>query len=152
MGDLYEILNVENVATQGAIKRAYRRLAREWHPDVCAPEHKEASTQYMKRINAAYAVLGDPERRKQYDRAIGVFRCAEHPDRPGLQCKLCRRPLCVHCVQFLGSDRFCETCAGAVRRARDQRAAQKERDVLRREREAIQARRRLRNVIGSIAK
>ena len=63
--DYYEILGVEKNASQAAIKKAYRTLAFQYHPD----KNKEdpAATQKMKDINEAYAVLSDPDKRQQYD-------------------------------------------------------------------------------------
>src|SRR5262245_21069784 len=64
--DPYEILGVSRTASQDDIRRAYRRLAKEHHPDR-NPGDKSAE-QRFKDIQAAYEVLGDPDRRKQYDR------------------------------------------------------------------------------------
>lgn len=64
--DYYEILGVPRNASQEEIKRAYRNLARQYHPDV-NPNKKEAEEKF-KEISEAYAVLSDPERRAQYDR------------------------------------------------------------------------------------
>ncbi len=64
--DYYEILNVDRSASQEEIKRAFRRLAREYHPDV-KKDDPHASERF-KEINEAYQVLSDPERRAQYDR------------------------------------------------------------------------------------
>lgn len=64
--DLYEILGVDRRATQEDIKQAYRRLARETHPDVRRDD--AGATERFKEINEAYAVLSDPAKRSQYDR------------------------------------------------------------------------------------
>lgn len=64
MKDYYAILGVPRNATQEEIKRAYKRLARQYHPDVNkSPEAEEK----FKEINEAYAVLSDPEKRRVYD-------------------------------------------------------------------------------------
>ena len=62
--DYYEVLNVSRTATQEQIQRAYRKLARKYHPDVS----KEAGAEdKFKELNEAYEVLKDPEKRKKYD-------------------------------------------------------------------------------------
>ncbi|HEU4356690.1 MAG TPA: molecular chaperone DnaJ [Actinomycetota bacterium] len=63
--DLYEILGVPRDASQEDIKRAYRRLAREYHPDVSQSQDAEDR---FKEIAAAYEILSDPQKRQQYDR------------------------------------------------------------------------------------
>lgn len=64
--DLYAVLGVSPTATEDEIKRAFRRLAAEHHPDR-NPDDKRAATRF-KRINAAYQVLSDPAERAAYDR------------------------------------------------------------------------------------
>lgn len=63
--DLYAILGVPRNATQEEIKRAYRKLARRYHPDV-NPGNKEAEEKF-KEISEAHEILSDPEKRKLYD-------------------------------------------------------------------------------------
>jgi len=65
--DYYKILGVDRNASEQEIKRAYRRLAREFHPDL-NPRDKEAAEERFKAINEAYEVLGDSENRAKYDR------------------------------------------------------------------------------------
>lgn len=60
--DLYDILEVSKSASQDEIKRGFRKLAHKYHPDK--PDGDEAK---FKEINAAYQILGDAEKRKQYD-------------------------------------------------------------------------------------
>lgn len=62
--DYYQILGVPKTASQDQIKKAYRDLALKYHPDI--NKSKEASERF-KEINEAYAVLGDEQKRKQYD-------------------------------------------------------------------------------------
>ena len=63
--DLYAVLGVARTATQDEIKKAYRKLARRYHPDK-NPGDKEAEEQF-KEVQAAYDVLSDHEKRTQYD-------------------------------------------------------------------------------------
>lgn len=72
--DYYQILGVPRDADAAAIKKAFRRLARKYHPDVS--KEKDADKR-MKEINEANAVLSDPEKRAAYDRLGQGFRGGE---------------------------------------------------------------------------
>ena len=68
MQDYYKILEVSPTATLTEIKRSYRHLARQYHPDL----NQKALDSHIKRLNEAYEVLRDPVKRAAYD-----DRCAE---------------------------------------------------------------------------
>jgi len=63
--DYYEILGVARTASEAEIKKAFRKLAREYHPDVA--KNKKQAEEKFKDINEAYEVLGDSAKRKKYD-------------------------------------------------------------------------------------
>ena len=65
--DYYEILGVNKNSSDDEIKKAYRKLAREHHPDMVKESDKAAAEKRFKEINEAYQVLGDPQKRKMYD-------------------------------------------------------------------------------------
>ena len=66
MRDYYEILGLNKDASEDEIKKAYRSLAKKYHPDL-NPDNKEAEAKF-KEANAAYEILSDPEKRSRYDR------------------------------------------------------------------------------------
>lgn len=70
MSDYYQILGISKNASQDEIKRAYRRLAQQHHPD------KGGDAKKFKEINEAYQVLGNPQKRAQYDRFGTTFEQA----------------------------------------------------------------------------
>lgn len=73
--DYYKILGVDRNASEAEIKKAYRKLARKYHPDV-NPNDREAE-QRFKEINEANEVLGNPENRKKYDQYGENWKHAE---------------------------------------------------------------------------
>jgi molecular chaperone DnaJ len=68
--DLYDLLGVDRDADADAIKKAYRRLARQLHPDV---NPDPAAQEHFKQVSAAYEVLSDPQKRAAYDRGGDPF-------------------------------------------------------------------------------
>jgi curved DNA-binding protein len=93
--DYYAVLGVSRRASDGDIKKAFRRLARKHHPDVA--RDKKAAEERFKEINEAYEVLGNPDHRRKYDRLgadwrpgpdfrsarPGSRRASTRPGRPG---------------------------------------------------------------------
>ena len=63
--DYYEVLGVSRTASEEEIKKSFRKLARQYHPDVA--KTKKGAEEKFKEINEAYEVLSDPAKRKQYD-------------------------------------------------------------------------------------
>src|SRR3989442_1490222 len=66
--DYYAVLGVKRDAQEAEIKKAYRRLAMQFHPDKVGPAEKETAEARFKEITEAYEVLRDPEKRAVYDR------------------------------------------------------------------------------------
>src|ERR1700681_416561 len=63
--DYYKVLGVPRTASEADIKKAFRKLARQYHPDVA--KTKKGAEEKFKEINEAYEVLSDPTKRKKYD-------------------------------------------------------------------------------------
>jgi len=81
--DYYNILGVKRDASEQEIKRAYRKLARQHHPDV-NPNDSSAEARF-KEINEAYEVLSDKEKRKKYDQFGDQWQYAEQFAKAGRQ-------------------------------------------------------------------
>ena len=64
--DYYEVLGVSKTATDDELKKAYRKLAKQYHPDA-NPNNKEEAEKKFKEINEAYETLSNPQKRKMYD-------------------------------------------------------------------------------------
>jgi len=96
--DLYNVLGIRRDATPAEITTAYRRLALALHPDSGA---NTSNTRVLQDVIAAYRILSDPERRREYDR--GFARVVAR--KSGTPCAVCRG---------VGSVRIpCPRCAGA---------------------------------------
>lgn len=77
MSNLYEILEVSEKASKEVIEKAYRVLAKKYHPDLQMQEEKQNAEKRMKQINEAYDILSNEEKRKEYDRTLAEERRIE---------------------------------------------------------------------------
>jgi curved DNA-binding protein len=86
--DYYKILGVKREVSEKEIKSAYRKLARKWHPDLHTGKKKAEAEEKIKKINEAYEVLSDPDKREKYDRLGNSWRAGENfqapPDMDGV--------------------------------------------------------------------
>lgn len=77
MKTLYEILEVSENASKEIVEKAYKVLAKKYHPDLQAEGDKQEAEKKMKQINEAYEVLSDEEKRKEYDLKLTQERSKE---------------------------------------------------------------------------
>src|SRR5579863_10427936 len=75
--DYYKVLGVERTASGDDIRKAFRKLARQYHPDVA--KDKKRAEEKFKEINEAYEVLGDAEKREKYDRLGADWKGGARP-------------------------------------------------------------------------
>src|SRR5699024_6649313 len=74
MKTLYEILEVSENASKEVLDKAYKVLAKKYHPDLQMPENKSEAEKKMKEINEAYDILSDDAKRKEYDDKLKTER------------------------------------------------------------------------------
>lgn len=89
-GTLYNILGISATAQPDEIKTAYRRAARQWHPDVC---HEPDAAEQFKRINHAYELLRDSTKRARYDAGLQLQATVVRGYREQVQLPTWRPPL-----------------------------------------------------------
>ncbi len=124
--DYYQVLGVPKNAPAAEIKKAYRKLAQQHHPDA-NPGNKDAEERF-KEVSAAYDVLGDEEKRKQYDQVRemaasgygGGFRRrrAGRPRRPRPRRGLPVRPGCRRAATWATCSAVCSAARGGRAEAR----------------------------------
>lgn len=75
----YDILGVARTASEGDIRMAYMKLVKIYHPDLARPSRRKASLQIFQLITAAYAALGKPHARREYDATLAAQDAPELP-------------------------------------------------------------------------
>ena len=95
MNNYYEILEVSKDATQDEIKKAYKKLAKKFHPDI---NKESGAEEKFKKINEAYEVLSDETKRKEYDQKLNSSNnsysytsCANVGNNQKDKCEFCQK-------------------------------------------------------------
>ena len=70
MENYYRILELDQYASQETIEKVYKLLVKKYHPDLQSEDAKHIYEEKIKKINEAYDVLSNPEKRKQYDNSL----------------------------------------------------------------------------------
>ena len=73
MKNYYELLEVSHSASQEVIEKAYKTLAKKYHPDLQDDAHKKEAEQKMKELNEAYDVISNPQKRSAYDQELQIY-------------------------------------------------------------------------------
>lgn len=73
MKNYYELLEVSHSASQEVIEKAYKTLAKKYHPDLQDDAHKKEAEQKMKELNEAYDVISNPQKRSAYDQELQTY-------------------------------------------------------------------------------
>jgi curved DNA-binding protein CbpA len=95
--DYYKVLSLEHSSDVGEaeVKRAYRRLALQYHPDVCPPSRRAESTELFVELRRAYETLSDPATRMRYDAELRTGYTAARPAEDGLSRDVWEAQVCV---------------------------------------------------------
>lgn len=117
MNTLYEILEVSENASKEVIEKAYKVLAKKYHPDLQTPENKQIAEIKMKQINEAYDVLSNEEKRRAYDEELGVKREARNKEKE---------------QEFYQEESFSNSNSQRVQSPADEQAERRVRDMQRR--------------------
>lgn len=117
MNTLYEILEVSENASKEVIEKAYKVLAKKYHPDLQTPENKQIAEIKMKQINEAYDVLSNEEKRRAYDEELGAKREARNKEKER---------------EFYQEENFSNSSSQTVQSPADEQAERRVRDMQRR--------------------